>query len=111
MRLAHHDQALAWFTGEHRVLLAVVDRTADYESARTWQLALTITEFLDRRGHWHDWANVQRAGLEAARRQPDRPGQARSHRSLGRATCGSAAWNLPTNTSGRLSTSSTISAT
>jgi tetratricopeptide (TPR) repeat protein len=83
--LANHDQALAWFTVEHRVLLAVVQRAANYESARTWQLALTITEFLDRRGNWHDWANTQTIGLEAARRQADRFGQAHSHRSSGRA--------------------------
>jgi hypothetical protein len=53
---------VAWLTAEHRVLLAAVDRAAATGfDTLTWQLAWALAVFLDRRGHWHDWADVGRA--------------------------------------------------
>ena len=79
-------QALAWFAGEHATLLAVVERAAaaGYDT-HTWQLAWAITTYLDRQGHWHDWAAVQDLALKAARRLGDRPDEADAHRGLARA--------------------------
>src|SRR5262249_29647381 len=56
-RPADHQQALDWFTVEPPVLLAAVEHAAGTGfDTRTWQLAWTLVTFLDRRGHWHDWA-------------------------------------------------------
>ena len=81
--LAGYSGALAWFTTEHRVLLAAITHTASVEfDAHTWQLARTLETFLDRRGHWHDWATTGRMALDAARRSADRSAQAHAHRGL-----------------------------
>ncbi|MFI6070354.1 BTAD domain-containing putative transcriptional regulator [Actinoplanes sp. NPDC051343] len=84
--LADHKQAQAWFTAEHRVLLAAVRRCAALGWDRlTEHLAWTLMTFLLRGGHWQDWADTQEAALTAARRLDDRPGQAIAQRSLARA--------------------------
>jgi DNA-binding SARP family transcriptional activator/tetratricopeptide (TPR) repeat protein len=78
-------QALAWFTAEHTNLLAVIghaERTGFGE--QTWQMAWTLTDFLDRHGHWHDQAAVQRLALHAAERVDDLTGQAHTRRGLAR---------------------------
>jgi DNA-binding SARP family transcriptional activator/tetratricopeptide (TPR) repeat protein len=82
--LTDHEQALAWFTVEHPVLLAVTRRAArtDAFATHAWQLAWTMATFLDRRGHWHDWAATMRTGLNAARKIGDQAGEARAHRGL-----------------------------
>ena len=81
-----HDAALAWFTVEHRTLLAAVSHAAEVGLDRhAWQLAWTVMTFLDRRGHWDDWAATQCTALAAAQRSGDRTGQAHAHRGLGRA--------------------------
>ncbi|HEU4422907.1 MAG TPA: BTAD domain-containing putative transcriptional regulator [Pilimelia sp.] len=78
------EQALAWFTAEHQVLLAAVDLAAEAGfDTHTWQLAWRITAFLNYQGHWHDWAASQCTALEAARRMADRNGQALTHQLLG----------------------------
>jgi tetratricopeptide (TPR) repeat protein len=77
-----HGQALEWFTAEHTVLLAAVDHAATGWSTHTWQLAWTVYDFLDWRGHWHDLAATGRAALAAARRLADPTAQARAHRHL-----------------------------
>jgi DNA-binding SARP family transcriptional activator/tetratricopeptide (TPR) repeat protein len=80
---AASDQALAWFTAEHLVLLAAIEHAADAGlDNHTWQLAASLTTFLDRRGHWHDWATTQHAALDAARRLGDQSAQAHAHRGL-----------------------------
>ncbi|MFC4039311.1 ATP-binding protein [Dactylosporangium siamense] len=82
--LAGYAQALAWLTAERPVLLAAVRLAADAGLDRhAWQLAWTMTTFLDRRGHWHDWLALSRAAVEAADRLPDPQGQAYAHRGLG----------------------------
>jgi DNA-binding SARP family transcriptional activator len=80
------SRALAWFTTEHAVLIGAVRQAADSGfDTHTWQLAWALTDFLQRRGHWQDQATVHNAGLAAVQRLGDLPGQARSHRHLGRA--------------------------
>lgn len=76
-----HEEALAWFTGEHTVLLAAIDHAAatGYDTC-AWQLAWTVCAFLDRRGHWHDWVSAGHAALAAARRLADPDKQAHAHR-------------------------------
>jgi len=83
-RPADHQEALAWLTAEHRVLLAAVQQApAAGFDAHTWQLAATLTTFLDRHAYWQPLVAAQTVALEAARRQGDRAGQADAHRSLG----------------------------
>jgi tetratricopeptide (TPR) repeat protein len=84
--LADHGQALAWFTAERAILLAAVNLATGINlDTHTWQLAWTLADFLDRRGHWHECAATQHAALSAARRLADPSMQARAHRTLGRA--------------------------
>jgi tetratricopeptide (TPR) repeat protein len=76
-------QAMAWYTAEHRVLLAAL-RCADASrlDAHVWGLAWTATDFLDRRGYWQERIDVNRAGLDAAVRAGDLLIQARCQRWL-----------------------------
>jgi DNA-binding SARP family transcriptional activator/tetratricopeptide (TPR) repeat protein len=83
-QFADHDGAMTWLTTEHGVLLAAVEQAAAMNcDMHTWQLAWTLTDFLDRRGHWHDRATTQRAALAAALRLGDHAAQAHAHRYLG----------------------------
>jgi DNA-binding SARP family transcriptional activator/Tfp pilus assembly protein PilF len=82
-RLGGHQQALAWFEAEHQVLLGCVSLAAETGSdACAWILPWAMTEFLDRRGHWHEWAATQHAALAAATRLGDVAGQAVAHRAI-----------------------------
>jgi tetratricopeptide (TPR) repeat protein len=83
---ADRPRALAWLTAERPVLLAavVLAATAGFDPYAR-DLAWTLTTFLDRRGHWHDWAASQHVALAAATRLADPAGQARAHRDLARA--------------------------
>jgi tetratricopeptide (TPR) repeat protein len=84
--LADYHQALAWFQAEHRVMLAAVSLAANNGHDRhTWQLAWTLSDFLDWRGHWHDWLNTQEIALAACRRLGDAEGQGHAQRSIARA--------------------------
>jgi tetratricopeptide (TPR) repeat protein len=82
--IADRDQALGWLTTEHAAILAAVEhavvRGFDEHAVR---LAEAVGQFLNLRGHWHDWAASQRTALAAAVRLGDRPAQARIHRQLG----------------------------
>ncbi|MGP3918816.1 AfsR/SARP family transcriptional regulator [Nonomuraea sp. 10N515B] len=81
-----HHEALAWFATEHAVLLAAAERAAETGfGTHAWQLAWTLTDFLDRRGYWRDYAAVHATALRAARREGDQSGQAHASRGLGRA--------------------------
>jgi hypothetical protein len=79
-----HQQALDWFTVERPTLLlaAVNHAAATGFDTLTWQLTWTLRTFLDRRGHWHDWAATGRTAVAAARRLADPPAQALAHRNL-----------------------------
>jgi DNA-binding SARP family transcriptional activator/tetratricopeptide (TPR) repeat protein len=79
-------QAMAWFAAEHATLLAAIAQASDSGfDTHSWQLAWTVTTYLDRRGHWHDLAATQRIALGAALRLADRVGQAHAHNGLGAA--------------------------
>ncbi len=78
-----HDDALAWFTAERAVLLAVIDYAAAAEcNDHAWQLAWIFTDFLNRRGDWQADISTQRAALTAARRLGHVGAQARALRLL-----------------------------
>ncbi len=75
--------AAHWFAAEHRVLLAVARLCADAGlDEHTWRLAWALSTFLDRQGHWHEWAATQQAALAAARRAGNAAGQIHSLRGL-----------------------------
>ncbi|GAA3084131.1 AfsR/SARP family transcriptional regulator [Streptosporangium carneum] len=85
-RLPDHRQALTWFTTEHAVLLAAVEHASDAGfDTHTWQLAWTLTDFLDRQGHWHDWIAAQRAAVTSGRRLSDPATEAGAHQQSGHA--------------------------
>ncbi|WP_431934502.1 ATP-binding protein [Micromonospora sp. RP3T] len=78
--------ALAWFTAEHRVLLAAVAHAGRTRcDGHAWRLARTLVDFLQRQGRWSDLADAQQAALSAARRTGECAGQANAHRDLARA--------------------------
>jgi tetratricopeptide (TPR) repeat protein len=78
------DEAMAWFTTEHAVLVSAVRCAVDAElDTHAWQLAWALSPFLDMQGHLHDWAATHEIGLAAASRRRDRVGQALMHMSLG----------------------------
>jgi tetratricopeptide (TPR) repeat protein len=80
------QQAMEWFTAEHRVLLSVLDlATRNGLDAYAQLLAWTLTDFLQRKGYWQDQVDVHTAALAATQRLDDRKGQARAHRHLSRA--------------------------
>jgi tetratricopeptide (TPR) repeat protein len=84
--LVGHEQSLAWLTAEYPVLLAVVGAAARSGRDRSaCLLAWSLEPFLDRRGHWHDWATIQRTALDAALRLADPVYEARGLRALARA--------------------------
>jgi len=81
--LAGPEQALAWFTAEHPGLLAAVRLAAATGHHRhAHQLAWCLTDFLDWRGHWQDWAAVQELAIGAARRAGDPAAEALAHRGM-----------------------------
>jgi DNA-binding SARP family transcriptional activator/tetratricopeptide (TPR) repeat protein len=81
-----HDEALAWFTREHAVLLAAIGRAAEEQfDHHVVQLTWALPDFLQRRGRWHDWVTTYGTALHSARRLADPGAQARTHRGLGRA--------------------------
>ncbi|MGW2892573.1 AfsR/SARP family transcriptional regulator [Streptomyces griseoruber] len=81
--LTDHQQALAWFTAEHPVLLAVIEWIPTAFAAHAWQLASALNTFLDRQGRWPALAAAHTTALDLARRRDDRTGLANAHRGLG----------------------------
>jgi len=85
-RPADYQQALAWFEAEHQVLLAALTLAAESEfDTHAWQLPWAIEPFLRARGHWREWAGIQRGALAAATRLGDTAAQALSGRLLANA--------------------------
>jgi tetratricopeptide (TPR) repeat protein len=81
---AGRDDALAWYDVEHKALIAVVTRAAeDGFDAYVGQLAWTLAAYLERHGHWQEWATVGQAALAAGQRSGDLIAQAHAHRWLG----------------------------
>jgi DNA-binding SARP family transcriptional activator/Tfp pilus assembly protein PilF len=78
-----YGQAMAWFAAERHVLKAAVSKAADAGlGAHAWQLALTLQQFYQRQGYWHDWATTMQSALDAALAINDLGGQAHTRRSL-----------------------------
>ena len=81
--LADEAHALAWFVAERRVLLAAVELATQHElDGHAWHLAWALAGFVNRQGHWHEFAATGRAALTAALRLGDPIRQARAHRRL-----------------------------
>jgi DNA-binding SARP family transcriptional activator/Tfp pilus assembly protein PilF len=85
--IGDYEQALAWFTAERPVLLAVVRQAAGF-GPYAWQLPSALIAFLDLKGHWHDLKAAQASALAAARRHGDQGAQATARRGLGLACAG-----------------------
>jgi tetratricopeptide (TPR) repeat protein len=85
--LADHQQAMAWLSAEHPVLLAAARHAADTgPDTHAWQLAWAIDTFLFRRGHWHDRLAVWSIAVPAAERLGELNARACGHRSVARAS-------------------------
>jgi DNA-binding SARP family transcriptional activator len=75
--------ALAWFDAERLALLAAVGLAAESGfDSHAWQLPWAMTPFLRKRGHWQEWAAIQRTATAAATRLGDITAQAVSRRLL-----------------------------
>jgi len=85
-QLASDRHALAWFGSERQVLLAAtaLATTARFDT-HAWQIPSVLAGYLERGGHWHDYAATQTAALGAAERAGDLAGQANARLLLGRA--------------------------
>lgn len=78
------DQAMAWFTTEHRVLVRVIALTAQHGfDTHTAQLTRRVEDFLIRAGHWRDLLSILRLTLDAGINLDDQTIQAFAHRGLG----------------------------
>ncbi|WP_406044565.1 tetratricopeptide repeat protein [Micromonospora sp. NBC_00898] len=76
-------QAVAWFSTEHRVLLAAINHAVEHGfDTHTWQLARILTTFFHRGGLWHGLVATQHTVSKAAGRITDPAGRAHLHRSL-----------------------------
>ncbi|QFZ23439.1 AfsR/SARP family transcriptional regulator [Saccharothrix syringae] len=85
-RVGSHAEALTWFRGELRTLIAVVGYAAEHGfDGHAWRIPLCMATFLHSGGHWPEWLEVCGAGLAAAGRLGDAHGSAHMHRGLGRA--------------------------
>ncbi|MFD8722676.1 BTAD domain-containing putative transcriptional regulator [Streptomyces sp. NPDC059629] len=82
-QLADYDEALAWLIAEQSVLLSAVERPSPGLDAHTWQLAATLTTFLERQGNWQALTDIHTVALRAAECHEDAAGQAAAHRGLG----------------------------
>jgi tetratricopeptide (TPR) repeat protein/DNA-binding XRE family transcriptional regulator len=86
--LADDRQALAWFDTERPALLAATVMAARAQfDGHAWQIPATLAVYLERRGHWRDYAAAQATALAAAEGAGDLAGQATARCLLGRA-CG-----------------------
>jgi hypothetical protein len=64
-----YEQAGAWCAVERPVLVAAVEEAAASGlGGYAWQLAWTLSTFLDLGGHWQDWVATHRTALAAAER-------------------------------------------
>jgi tetratricopeptide (TPR) repeat protein len=70
--IATEDEAMAWFTAEHHVLLATAAHAAHCGfDTYCWQVTWTIAPYLVICGYWHDFASISRIALAAAQRLCD----------------------------------------
>jgi DNA-binding SARP family transcriptional activator/tetratricopeptide (TPR) repeat protein len=86
-RISDTGQALAWFEAERRVLMAATGGALEAGfDTHAWQLVWALSDFLDMRGRWHDWAATEQIALAAAQRLGDRGAQASVHQRFGYAS-------------------------
>jgi DNA-binding SARP family transcriptional activator/Tfp pilus assembly protein PilF len=84
--LADREAAMAWFTADHRTLVALIrDAAATGFEAHAARLAWTLCTFFQWRGHWDDQLATQQVALLVTRRLGDETGQAHAHHHLARA--------------------------
>ncbi|PRY29173.1 ATP-binding protein [Umezawaea tangerina] len=80
------QQAFRWFTTEHATLLAAVEVAGRYGlHSHLWQLAWSMTTYLERKGHWRDWLSTQTAAASAAEESGEKAAEARARRLASRA--------------------------
>ena len=84
-QLTTDGEATIWFRAEHQSLIAVIHHARSRWPTHAWQLAWAVTPYLDRQGHWHDWATVQADAVIATASAGDPIGQSWAHRNLARA--------------------------
>jgi DNA-binding SARP family transcriptional activator len=77
LAFTEHDQALKWCETERTNLVAAVHLAATTgRPGIAWRLGATLWGFFYLRSHLHDWLDVCRTGLAAARSAADREGEA-----------------------------------
>jgi tetratricopeptide (TPR) repeat protein/DNA-binding XRE family transcriptional regulator len=82
----NYQQSWSWLEAEYRVLLAATDLAATARVGKhAWQIPWAMQTYFFRRGHWHDFAAVQRTAVDVALRLADVLGQAQAYHALGRA--------------------------
>lgn len=70
-------EAMQWLDAEYQVLIAVTSLAVrNGFDGHAWQIPTTFARYLDRRGHWHSWADIQRTALAAAQRLADKNAEA-----------------------------------
>jgi DNA-binding SARP family transcriptional activator/tetratricopeptide (TPR) repeat protein len=75
--------AREWFAAEHPVLRDMVPAAARAGfDTHAWQLARSMTTYLNQQGLWSDMAAMHTVGVAAARRTGDRDGQVHTLRDL-----------------------------
>ncbi|MFC6021362.1 BTAD domain-containing putative transcriptional regulator [Plantactinospora solaniradicis] len=85
-RPADDQEARAWLTAEHHVLLGVAQLAADTgHDLRAWQLAWVLDMFLHWRGFWHDRSRMWQLAVASAERLADPVAAAHAYRDLARA--------------------------
>lgn len=78
------DQALGWLATERLVLLALIRQAVDRRlDTYAWQLGLTMINFLDAQGYWHDEAATAKLAVAATKRIGDQRAEAHARRLLG----------------------------
>ncbi len=78
-----YESAMSWLTAEGHVLNPSVALAAGSDFGfPAWQLALTMQQFYQWRGFFHDWKHTIGIALQAAEREADLPGQGHVLRSL-----------------------------
>jgi DNA-binding SARP family transcriptional activator/tetratricopeptide (TPR) repeat protein len=84
--VAEYDQAVAWFETERQGLEAAIVAAADARlDLYAWQLAWTLTDFLNWRGYWHNHIAILGIALAATQRLGESAGESSIHRGLARA--------------------------
>ncbi|GIH10332.1 SARP family transcriptional regulator [Rhizocola hellebori] len=79
--LPGYDDAMAWFSREHKVLMTVLNHAASHDrDTVTAQLAWTLATYLEQRGDRHDYAISQELAAKAADRLGDPALQILTHR-------------------------------